>query len=303
MVHPAKAAKVKTKIAQYMFVLPAMIFLLAFIVYPIFYNIILSVCKIELSFFAKREYNFIGLQNYINLFKAADGLLLLSIKNTIIFTVISIPFLILLSFGLALLLQKDTRLNRTSRAILLIGYILPQSVTSMIFRLMFLKDGGIINYLFMVLGLIETPIGFLINETWAMAVVIIANVWISFPFSMLLFTAGLGTLDEQIVEAAMIDGAGWWRRLFSIVIPSIKDTITIVLTLGVINTFKVFDLVYIMTGGGPGNSTQMLSTYSYKLSFSLFKYDQGAAVANVLFIILFLVGLVYIKTIKKGDDY
>lgn len=302
MKNMAKTARIKAKFIEYLFVLPAILFLLAFIVYPIFYNFVLSVCKIDLTFFANREYNFVGLDNYVEMFTAADGLLLTAIKNTLIFTCVSIPILLFVSFGLALLLQQNTRLNRFIRAALLIGYILPQTVTAMVFNLMFLKDGGIINAFLMRLGLVQSPIGFLIDGRWAMVVLIVTNVWISFPFSMLLFTAGLGTIDHQVIEAAMLDGAGWWRRLISVIIPSIRDTIAIVLTLGVINTFKVFDIVYVMTGGGPGNATQMLSTYAYKLSFSLFKYDMGAVVSNVLFIILFLVGLIYIRTIKRGSD-
>lgn len=294
--------RLKSAIGNYLFVLPAIIFLVTFIVYPILYNIILSVCKIDLTFFAKREYNFIGLKNYIDLFRASDKLLITSILNTTLFTVISIPILVVFSFVIALFLQKNTRLNRFSRSMMLIGYILPQTVTAMVFRLMFLKDGGVINYFLQSLHLIQAPLGFLIDKSIAIWVIIITNVWISFPFSMLLFTAGLGTLDQQIVEAGMIDGAGWWKRLIYIVIPSIRSTITIVLTLGVINTFKVFDMVYIMTGGGPGNATQMLSTYAYKLSFSLFKYDMGAVTTNILLIILLIVGSVYIRTVRKEVD-
>lgn len=290
------------RLAEHLFVLPAVVFLLTFIVYPILYNFVLSVNNIDLSFFAMRQYDFVGLKNYIDLFRAEDGLLSLALGNTLKFTLLSIPFQVVISFFLALFLCADTRANRTTRGTILIAYIIPQTVSAMVFNLMFMMDGGIINYFLMSLGLIKTPVGFMIDKNLAMLVIVITNIWISMPFSMLLFTAGLGTIDPSLNEAAMIDGAGWWARLFKVTIPSIADTIMVVLTLGFINTFKVFDLVFVMTGGGPGNATQTLSTYAYKLSFSQHRYDQGAAVSNVLLAVLLVVGLFYIKTVNKGGD-
>lgn len=294
--------KLWERLGETAFVLPAIAFLLAFIVYPIFYNFVLSVNKVGLSFFAKREYDFVGLQNYIDLFAAEDGLLLSSLGNTLKFTLLSIPFQVILSFALALYLCQNGRVNRLTRSTILIAYIIPQTISAMVFNLMFLMDGGIVNHLLMSLGLTQAPIGFLIDKNLALLVLVVTNVWISMPFSMLLFTAGLGTVDPALGEAAMIDGAGWWRRLFHVTIPAIRDTIMVVLTLGFINTFKVFDLVYVMTGGGPGNATQMLSTYSYKLSFSQHRYDMGAVASNVLLLVLLVVGLFYIRTVSPGGE-
>ena len=128
-----------------------------------------------------------------------------------------------------------------------------------------------------------------------MVAVIAANVWIGIPFNMILMSVGLTTIPAELYESASIDGAGKWHSFRHITLPLLRPTIESVLVLGFIYTFKVFDLVFVMTNGGPVNATQLLSTYSYKLSFSLFKYSEGSAVANVLFVILLIASLVYLK--------
>ena len=145
------------------------------------------------------------------------------------------------------------------------------------------------------------PIDWLLQPRIAMIALIVANIWIGIPFNMILLSAGLTTIPKTLYESASIDGANGAQSFFKITLPMLKPTIGSVLILGIIYTFKVFDLVLVMTNGGPVNSTQVLSTYSYKLSFSLFKYSEGATVANILFVILFFISLIYIKLFFSGD--
>jgi multiple sugar transport system permease protein len=296
------AKKIADRALDYAFVIPAVFYMCYFIIYPIFFNFILSVNRIGMDFFMTRRYDFVGLRNYIAMFTRADGLLLNALRNTLLFTFISITLQVLISFSLALFLTRKNRFSQISRGIIVISYIIPQAVTGLLFRFIFSKDGGIINHLLLSVGILNEPVGWLLTPNAALAAIIGANIWINVPFSMLLFTAGLTTVDPTYVEAAMIDGAGWWRRLFNVIIPSISETIKVVLTLGFINTFKIFDLVLIMTNGGPGSSTEMLSTFAYKLSFQLNRFDDSAVVSNVLFLVLMLVGLFYIKTIRSEGD-
>ena len=135
-----------------------------------------------------------------------------------------------------------------------------------------------------------------------MGAVIFANIWIGIPFNMILIATGLTTIPTELYESASIDGAGKIQTFIKITLPLLKPTIESVLILGFIYTFKVYDLVYVMTSGGPVNSTHMLSTYSYKLSFEMFKYSKGAAVANILFIILFIVSLLYLKFVYTEEE-
>jgi multiple sugar transport system permease protein len=160
---------------------------------------------------------------------------------------------------------------------------------------MFTSNVGIINQILISLHIIDNPIDWLISTNTAMSALISANIWIGIPFNMILLSVGLTTIPIELYESSSIDGAGKVQSFFRITLPLLKSTIESVLILGFIYTFKVFDLVWVMTGGGPVNSTQVLSTYSYKQSFSLFKYSDGAVTANILFVILLAASIVYLK--------
>jgi multiple sugar transport system permease protein len=135
----------------------------------------------------------------------------------------------------------------------------------------------------------------------AMNTIIGINVWIGIPFNMILLTTGLSNISESYYEAAKVDGANVVQRFFHITMPQMKASILSVIILGVIYTFKVFDLVFVSTGGGPVDATELMSTYSYRLSFTQYSFSKGAAVANVLFLMLFIVGLLYIRLIGKDE--
>lgn len=173
--------------------------------------------------------------------------------------------------------------------------MIPITVTALIFKFIFGTDVGILNQALVGLGLIAKPVEWLTQPGTAMAALIVANVWIGIPFNMILLSVGLSTVPKELYESASIDGANAWQSFRHITLPMIRSSIESVLILGFIYTFKVFDLVLVMTGGGPVNATQMLSTYSYKQSFTMFKYGEGAAIANVLFVILMIAAAVYLK--------
>ena len=184
----------------------------------------------------------------------------------------------------------------------MIPWMIPITITGLIFKFMFGTDVGIINYFLRSMNLISENIDWLTNTATAMPAVIFANVWIGIPFNMILISTGLTTIPTELYESASIDGANKFQTFRKITLPLLKPTIESVLILGFIYTFKVYDLIYVMTTGGPVNSTQVLSTYSYKLSFDMFKYSKGAAVANILFIILFFVSLIYLKYVYVEEE-
>jgi multiple sugar transport system permease protein len=167
---------------------------------------------------------------------------------------------------------------------------------------MLAQDSGIINTILMNLHIIKEPIGWLLKGNTAMFGLIMANSWVGIPFNMLLLTTGINNIPEDIYEAASIDGASKFQQFKNITVPLLKPTILSALVLGFVLTFKVFDLVYVMTGGGPVDATEVLSTYSYKLSFQLFKFGEGAACANVLFVCLLIVALIYLRTISADEE-
>ncbi len=285
----------------YLFVLPAFIYMIYFVGYPIISNVILSLQDVTLKTLKAETKVFVGFQNYIELFKQ-DNILTISLWNTLVFTVACLVFQFIIGFALAMLFNKKFSIAKPVRGLLMMPWMIPITVTGLIFKFMFGTDVGIVNYFLRLFGFITENIDWLTNPRTAMIAVIIANIWIGIPFNMILISTGLTTIPGELYESASIDGANKWQSFIKITLPLLKPTIESVLILGFIYTFKVYDLIYVMTSGGPVNSTQVLSTYSYKLSFELFKYSKGAAVANILFVILFFISLVYLKFVYTEEE-
>lgn len=284
----------------YLFVMPAFIYMMFFVGYPIISNFILSVQDVTVGNLKSGIRPFVGLENYRHLF-LEDGVLVRALINTLVFTVGCLIFQFIIGFVLALFFNRDFSTSKPLRGILMVPWMIPITVTALIFKFVFGTDVGIMNYLLTTLGLISENIDWLTDPTTAMIAVIITNIWIGIPFNMILISTGLTTIPKELYESASMDGANKRQRFLKITLPLMRPTIESVLILGFIYTFKVFDLVWVMTKGGPVNGTHMLSTYSYKLSFEMFKYSQGAAVANVLFVILFIVSLGYLRAVYTEE--
>ena len=282
----------------YLFVLPALVYMLSFVGYPMVNNIIMSFQDISIETFTQAR-KFVGLENYMELFKGS--ILSLTIYNTFYFTIFSVIFQFGIGFALALLFSRKFILAKSLRGFIVISWLIPVTITALLYKFMFSMDGGIINEALLYSGIINKPVEWLIQPFSAIWAIIIANIWIGVPFNMTLMATGLATIPKELYESADIDGANKFHKFFSITIPYVKPAIKAVLILGFIYTFKVFDLVYIMTGGGPVNATELLSTYSYRLSFSEFNFSRGAAVTNILFVILFIVGLGYLRLVKDEE--
>lgn len=283
-----------------LFVLPAFIYMAVFVGYPIISNIGLSFQDVSVKNLVKGEKNFIGLSNYIEIF--SDEVFRKALLNTLTFTVSCLVFQFLIGFLLALFFNKKFKLAKPIRGLLMIPWMMPMTVTALMFKFMFSTDVGIINYILKSIGFIKENIEWLTTPGTAMIAVVIANIWIGIPFNTILIATGLTTIPQELYESASVDGANKIQKLFKITLPLLRPTIESILVLGFIYTFKVYDLVYVMTEGGPVNSTHLLSTYSYKLSFDMFQYSKGSAVANVLFVILLLVGMLYIKITMQGEE-
>ena len=282
-----------------LYALPAFLYMLFFVGYPIASNLILSLQNVTVRNLVRGSRDFIGFNNYIKLMH--DPVFLRAMFNTLLFTVSCLVVQFVIGFALALLFQKDFSFARPVRGLLMIPWMIPMTVTALIFKFMFSTDVGIINYFLKSAGLITENIQWLTSPSTAMAAVITANIWIGIPFNTILISTGLTTIPLELYESAAIDGANGRQKFFKITLPLMRTTIESLLVLGFIYTFKVYDMVYVMTGGGPVNSTHLLSTYSYKLSFEMFQYSLGSSAANVLLVILLLVGVVYLKITMKGE--
>jgi multiple sugar transport system permease protein len=284
----------------YLFVLPAALYMILLAGYPIVSNLILGFQDVNVSSLNKPDKPFVGFHNYRILLE--DPVLRTSLVNTFVFTIGCLVLQFSIGFALALFFNRGFPGAKPIRGLMMIPWMIPMTVTALMFKFMFSSNVGIINQALQAIGLVAQPIDWLLNPISARFALIVANTWIGIPFNMILLFAGLTTIPVELTEAAAIDGATRWHAFRKITVPMLKPVIEAVLMLGFIYTFKVFDLVFVMTNGGPANSTHLLSTLSYKLSFSLFKYSQGAAVANILFVILLTVSVLYLRFVYEDKE-
>jgi multiple sugar transport system permease protein len=283
---------VKRNAEGYAFIIPGMVYILALLGYPLVYNFVLGFRDVDVRTFKSGTDVFVGLSNYLYLFK--DPVFRLVFRNTIVFTLVCIAIQFGIGFLLALFFSKKFTFAGPVRGLILIAYMMPMSVTALVGKNMF-GQIGVINDLLFKLGLVRDLPMWLADGTMAMAAVIATNCWVGIPFNMLLLTSGLTNVPEEIYESAAMDGASAWARFWKITIPCIRSSILAVLMLGFIYTFKAFDLMFIMTSGGPLNATDVLGTYSYRLSFTEFKFSMGSASAIVLFFCLLIIALFYLR--------
>lgn len=283
----------------YLFLLPAVLFLVIFLLYPVCTMLLYSFEQVNLGSLLTGNMPFIGLGNYHTIL--SDPTFRASIGASLLFTVVSIVFQFSIGFLLALLFNKRFPLAGVMRALIMIAWMLPIVVSGTIFKWMLQGDAGIINYALRSLGLIHTSILWLANPNVALWGVILANIWIGIPFNMSLLLAGLQGISATLYEAALVDGANAFNRFFHITLPLMRSTSLTVLMLGVIYTLNVFDLIYVMTGGGPVNATQVMPLYAYNVAFQQFDLGSGSAVAVLMFLLLLLVSACYLFLLRREE--
>jgi multiple sugar transport system permease protein len=281
------------KYTPYFYILPAGLFLAAIMGFPIIFSVIISFEKFNLGTLVSKNAPFIGFQNYIDVF--TNPAFKVALTHSLIFTVFSILFQFTIGLGLALLFSKAFPLHNIMRGLLLSGWQIPSVVTGTLFLWLFNMDYGLVNFILSSVHVITEPIGWVTTADNALIAVIIANIWLGIPFNTILLSAGITSLPEDVYEAATVDGANGWQKVVHITIPLLRPTIFAVLMLGFIYTLRVFDVIWVMTKGGPGSATEVLPTLAYRLSFIHFNFGQSAAVAVITLIILMVAAVFYLK--------
>jgi multiple sugar transport system permease protein len=275
--------KLKYRLGCYLFLLPAIIYICLLLIYPLIYNIELSFRDVSLISYMRGTSKYLGLGNYQKLFR--DPIFHRILCNTAIFMVLSIVFQFVLGLLLALLFNRDFPLNNIFQGLILLPWFVPIMVKGNIFR-WFFSDMGTINGFLSSLGIISHPIPWITSKSLPIISLSIANIWLGIPFNFILLYTGLKAIPVELYECAQIDGARQWHQTIYITLPLLKPVIVTTLMLGSIFTIKVFDLVWIITKGGPGNISHLFSTYSYALAMEQFKFGMGAAVAIVMVLIV-----------------
>jgi len=261
------------------FLAPSLAIFLLYRVIPVIWNLVLS-----FQYWSPlKPAEPAGLDHYEDLLY--DDVFWQALWNTLI-VIASAPIGIVLALVLALLVNAEIRGRDAYRTIIFTSYPLMTVAVAIIWRWMFDERVGLLNYAARSLHLIDTPIPFLNSFTWALPCVIVANIWQMLGFYMIILLTGLQNIPHELHEAAAIDGASAAGRFRRITLPLLRPSIFLAFVIGMLNSVTSFDLVYVMTGGGPGRATEILVTYIYKLGFNQTKFDDAAAVTVVFFVLL-----------------
>ena len=279
--------------AAWAFALPVAAYLVLFFAYPLYRNIDLSLRDYTVQSFVQGNAKFIGLHNYATAIH--DPVFPEAVWHTLFFTFVSLAFQYSIGLALAIFFNQSFRLSGTLRALLLVPWLLPLIVSASVWAWMLNSESGVINSLLRAAG--GSNIHWLTSEPWSLISVTIANIWIGIPFNLVLLYSGLQNISEDVYEAAELDGATAWKRFWHVTFPLLRPVSAITLLLGFVYTLKVFDIIWIITRGGPDNTSTTLATWSYQLSFGslLPKFGPGSAVGNMLILGALVAGVIYIR--------
>jgi multiple sugar transport system permease protein len=289
----------RSRLTALAFVAPLIAYLGAFYLYPLYRNLDLSLRDYTVRSFVENNAPFSGWDNFSQVLN--DPTFAPALRHTMVFTFASIAFQYAAGLALAVFFNRHFRLAPTLRALFLIPWLLPLIVSASTWSWMLNGESGVVNYALHFIGV--SPVDWLTSPHWALTSVIIANIWIGIPFNLVILYSGLQNIPTELYEAAALDGASGWQQFRRITFPLLRPVSAITLLLGLVYTLKVFDLIWIMTKGGPGDASSTLATWSYQLGFGtlLPHFGPGAAVGNVLILIALVFGLLYIRVQRRQE--
>jgi multiple sugar transport system permease protein len=275
--------------------LPTIVLLGLFIAYPFVKGIELSVTDATVGVPGK----FVGFDNFAKIW--SDDIFHIAVWNTCVYTLVTTILKLAFGLWLALLLNRNFRGKAFMRAFILLPFIIPTVLSTFAWKWMFDPTFSVLNYVLFHLGVIHGRINWLGEPVLAMTSVIIVNVWRGVPFYAISLLAGLQTISPELHEAAAIDGARAWARFRHVTWPLLLPVTLVIVLFSVIQTFADFQLVYVLTGGGPANATQLFATYAYQLGIGTGLLSQGAAISLAIFPILLLVVIVQLVYIRRAE--
>jgi len=287
----------KRRIEPALFISPAFIVIALILVYPLAYSFWLSFHEWTLRGFRKCV-PFVGLENYIELFKNPDFVSSLRITTTFVIVAVGIEFV--LGMGLALLLHHDLRGRNFIRAMILLPMMCTNVVIGLTWRLLLNYEFGLVNYYLGVLGV--EPLEWLSKPAMALPAVVLVDVWNTTSFVALLLLAGLQALPEEPFEAARIDGASAVQSFFFLTLPLLRQTILVVLLWRMIDTFRIFDVIYLLTAGGPARATETVSIYVYRYGFQSFNLGYASAASYIMIVIMLIIAGVLARSIGRLES-
>lgn len=278
----------------YALLLPSALVITAVVLYPFLYNFWLSLSN--MSLYHVHDARLIGFENYAEIFKQTE--LYTVLLKTILWTLVNVFFHVTLGVAVALLLNRPIRGRGVFRALLILPWAMPQYIVALTWRGMFNYQYGSVNLLLdRFFGL--SPVTWLSDPQWAFIAATITNIWLGFPFMMVIALGGLQSIPQELYEAASIDGASPWQKLRYVTLPMLKPIMVPAVSLGTIWTFNNLNVIWLVTRGGqPADQTHILVTYVYKAAFTYYRYGYAAAFSVVIFLILLGFVLWYLRTTR-----
>jgi multiple sugar transport system permease protein len=295
---PGLLANIARHWADYLYVLPALLVMLVVIGYPLVSTIFLSFHEIT----TRNERVFTGLDNFRQILTDPQVRFWQITANTLYWTIGSTLFAFLIGFGAALVLHRDFRGRGVIRALLLIPWVISHVAAAYVFRWILHSDYGLLSGSLIEWGIIDRPLVLLDSKQWVMPSVIGVNVWKEFPFVMIMLTAGLQTIPEGLLRAARIDGASAWQSFWHVTVPHLKSVIVVTMLLLFVINLNSFTLVWLMTGGGPANSSALWITQIFKLAFvGTPQRGLASAFSVILFLLMLSLAYYYVKALTGGS--
>jgi multiple sugar transport system permease protein len=277
--------------------LPTVLLLAVFIAYPFLKGVELSVTDAKVGV----PGSFVGLHNFAVL--ANDSIFRTAVWNTFVYTGVTTVFKLALGLWLALLLNRHFKGKALTRAFVLLPFIIPTVLSTFAWKWMFDPTFSVINWTLYRFDLIHSRINWLSDPNLAMISVMIVNIWRGVPFYAISLLAGLQTISPELHEAAAIDGARPWQRFWHVTWPLLLPVTMVVVLFSIIQTFADFQLVYVLTGGGPANSTQLFATYAYQIGVGTGLLSQGAAISLAMFPVLLVVVIIQLLYIRRVETH
>lgn len=292
--------RLKRQLTPYLLMLPAVLIMLIFVYLPVAQNI-------YLSFFRWSSIDptmkFIDIQNYTRIF--SDKIVATGLTNNVLYSVISVVFQVGLSLLLAAILEAKIikpSVSNMFRNTLFMPAVLAITVVGITWQLIYSPNSGLLNQLLRAVNLDNLAHAWLGEETTAIYAIIAVSQWQWVGYDMILFVVAIQAIPEEMYEAASIDGATFWQKFWNITVPMVKETILVLTTITVIGGFKVFDIIWVMTAGGPNNSSQTLGSYLYRVGFRNDEMGYASALATLLFVITLILTVIQLRIGKTGSE-
>lgn len=289
---PGSSAQRSHPLTPYLFLIPACVVLGTFVIYPALKAIYLSFTNFNMI----READFVGLANYVNLWR--DPFFWAALKNTILYMIVVVPVLVVAPIFLAALVNKHIPGIAFIRAAIYLPVITSLVISGLIWKWVY-EEQGILNYVLLATGVTDNPVAFLTDPANALLSVMAVTIWSGMGYYMVIYLAGLQAIPRHLYEVAEVEGVSAWQQMLYITIPLLRPSIAVVTVMSSIAAMKVFEEVYVMTQGGPMDSTKTLVYYIYESAFTEFEMGYASAIGVVLFLLTLVFSLINLRFLRE----